>query len=434
MEKNIWRGVVLCVGIPLLYVGYTSHSRASFILGWLILFLCAPYYFMICGLIVYCLIGILPDHLSTEVGAYVIVGYLWIGAKLFWSMNYSMEKRGRQNGRRTKVEEQQLQTAKEEFERVWRQHPGPSESLLVRLADCNDSPLTVNYFYIDDVCNYTYASAVRSLQNRQRKRQKLEEEQSEVSNTFEAFITTCADPWSELMRTAAAFGSSNLDFIKTVKYDVLQILHTMLVASGIPIPDTMGRICQAVCAKLEPEEFPSLIDCTSSIVAIESQGVSLPIAVRLLSFYGKLMKQHGSFDAIAACSYHSLVIAASGCFPFSRPIEIAKDSYLQLLRPYISGVRKDGYNERSASSASGQTNRRSVCQTCATSYLLLDLPLGATRSEVEQKRRDFAQVFHSDHLSSKSERVRGAADEHLSRINAACDQILRCPSCALSTS
>jgi hypothetical protein len=156
---------------------------------------------------------------------------------------------------------------------------------------------------------------------------------------------------------------SDLDFIETVKCDVLQILHSILVSSGEATFDSLEQLCLAVFAKLEPEKFPAPVECGSAIRFNESEGVSVPIAVKSLSFYGKIMKQSGSFDAIAASTYHALVIAASECFPYSRPLKIVKDSYLDLLNPYLkktAGMGTPGDRPPQAASLLAGLNARSA--------------------------------------------------------------------------
>jgi len=233
---------------------------------------------------------------------------------------------------------------------------------------------------------------VSALRDRQRKRQQREQENLKLSSAFEAFITTCEEPWDELMRTGAAFGGSDLDFIETVKCDVLQILHSILVSSGEATFDSLEQLCLAVFAKLEPEKFPAPVECGSAIRFNESEGVSVPIAVKSLSFYGKILKQSGSFDAIAASTYHSLVIAASECFPYSRPLKIVKDSYLDLLNPYLRKDGREGHAGRSTSSGSKSASG-TECEKCVKGYQLLDLPFGASKGEVKQKEMRWLKFF-----------------------------------------
>jgi hypothetical protein len=206
-------GVLLLVGglaTAVIYLGDLSSpvDLGLTILSCVVLLLIAPLY----AIVGFCILlaSISGQDLTIQnCATFLIVGYVWCFTKLCgYALNDSAknEKRAREEEKR-----QHLHAEKSEFERVFNQYPGPSEALLARLENCNDSPLTVNYFYIEsdchyDDCYYSYAGAVRALRDRQRKRQQREQENLELSSAFEAFITTCEEPWDELMRTGAAFG------------------------------------------------------------------------------------------------------------------------------------------------------------------------------------------------------------------------------------
>ena len=70
------------------------------------------------------------------------------------------------------------------------------------------------------------------------------------------------------------------------------------------------------------------------------------------------------------------------------------------------------------------------CQKCAGAYRLLDLSYGASKERVKAKKWAFAELFSADRLRTMSEQARRLAEEQHKSINAACDQILRCPDCA----
>jgi len=90
---------------------------------------------------------------------------------------------------------------------------------------------------------------------------------------------------------------------------------------------------------------------------------------------------------------------------------------------------KDG-GAGSANYSFGSRNARSAfCEKCASAYRLLDLSHGASREEVKLKKWAFAELFSADRLRTMSEQARQLAEEQHKSINAACDQILRCPDC-----
>ena len=82
----------------------------------------------------------------------------------------------------------------------------------------------------------------------------------------------------------------------------------------------------------------------------------------------------------------------------------------------------------------GGRNARSeyCCERCASAYRVLDLSHGASKEEVKQKKWAFAELFSADRLRTMSEQARQLAEAQHKSINAACDQILRCPDCARS--
>jgi len=106
--------------------------------------------------------------------------------------------------------------------------------------------------------------------------------------------------------------------------------------------------------------------------------------------------------------------------------KMVADKYIELLSPYIHESGGNGYAGYSTSSADSQSNRRSVCRKCIEDYGLLGLPVGASKDEIGQRKRDCAEVLHRDKLVEKSERVRNAAEQQLKIVNAVCDRILRC--------
>jgi len=90
---------------------------------------------------------------------------------------------------------------------------------------------------------------------------------------------------------------------------------------------------------------------------------------------------------------------------------------------------KDG-GAGSANYSFGSRNLRSAyCEKCANAYRLLDLSHGASKEEVKRKKWAFAELFSADRLRTMSEQARRMAEEKHKSINAACDQILRCPDC-----
>ena len=270
-------------------------------------------------------------------------------------------------------------------------------------------------------------------QERQRKRQEAEErerkqfrtENSEVFAGIADLLSTGRAPAVEIMRAVGAIEGK--DFERDPKLFVLADVGYIL-ASFSSAESTRDAYREKLWEEVTRTIKPPDGDGVPSLSVIKNHGVKQLGMVSLLADYDKL--QGTTLSSKAASTYLSIVSAVYNRCYGSLATKMVADTYNELLRPYIHESGGEGYAGSSTSSASGNSNSGTVCQKCAKSYLLLDLPFGATRDEVEQKKLDLGQVFHSDHLSSKSEGVRYAAEEHHKRINEACDQILRCPSCA----
>jgi hypothetical protein len=162
---------------------------------------------------------------------------------------------------------------------------------------------------------------------------------------------------------------------------------------------------------------------------IKNEGVKRLGMVSLLANYDR--QQGTTLSSKVASTYLSLVSAVSNHCEGSLAAKIVADAYVELLRPYIHGSGRDGYAGNS--NPSGKSQRASACEKCMKDLELLGLPVGASKDAVGQKRRDFADVLHPDHLGGKSERARNAAEQQMKIINAACDRLLSCRRCASST-
>jgi ribosomal protein L7/L12 len=90
---------------------------------------------------------------------------------------------------------------------------------------------------------------------------------------------------------------------------------------------------------------------------------------------------------------------------------------------------KDGDAGSANYSFGSREPRSAYCEKCASAYRLLDLSHGAAKEEVKSKKWAFAELFSADRLGTMSEQARQLAEEQHKSINAACDQILRCPDC-----
>jgi DnaJ-domain-containing protein 1 len=106
---------------------------------------------------------------------------------------------------------------------------------------------------------------------------------------------------------------------------------------------------------------------------------------------------------------------------------VVRDTYLQLLTPYLSGSGNNGDgSERRTQSNSAPASSKSGfgrCPECPKNYEVLLVGPNATKEEIKTAYRDLAKINHSDHLQSSEDRVRRKAEESLKRINLAYDHI-----------
>jgi DnaJ-class molecular chaperone len=113
-------------------------------------------------------------------------------------------------------------------------------------------------------------------------------------------------------------------------------------------------------------------------------------------------------------------------------VKIVTDSYAELLRPYIHEGSRDNHDDYSTSSVGSHSDRKAACVKCMGAYELLGLPVGASKDEIGQRKKEYAKILHRDALGGKSESIRNAAEERLKNFNAACSQITGCK-CSEST-
>ena len=187
--------------------------------------------------------------------------------------------------------------------------------------------------------------------------------------------------------------------------------------SGI---DYIDKLWEEVTRAIRPPDVHGL----PSLNVVPNRAVEQLGLVSLLAEYDK---QRGTIlTSKAASTYHSIVSAVYDNCDGSLAAKMVADKYAELLSPYIHDSSGNGNAGSSTSSAGSQSNRKSVCRKCIEDYGLLGLPVGASKDEIGQRKRDCAEVLHRDKLVEKSERVRNAAEQQLKIVNATCDRILRC--------
>jgi hypothetical protein len=159
------------------------------------------------------------------------------------------------------------------------------------------------------------------------------------------------------------------------------------------------------------------------VSVLPNRGVQQFMMIPFLAEYDRL--QGTALLSKAASTYLSIVSAVSSRCGDSLAVKLVTNAYTELLKSYLHEDGRDGYAGRSTSSGSKSASG-TECEKCVKGYQLLDLPFGASKGEVKQKRDALAQVLHSDHTGGMSERIRDTAEEQLKSINVAYAHILKC--------
>jgi hypothetical protein len=289
-----------------------------------------------------------------------------------------------------------------------------------------------------------------------RERGRFRTENSKVFTGIAGLLSTCRAPAVEIMRAARAIEGTDIEVEpKTVIWTDIGFILASFRSTGSADDAYIEKLWEEVTRRIKPpdanihcffestdttndansdklwEEFGNIFRPTDKIApflsGVPNRGVKQLRMILVLADYDKV--QGTNLSSRAASTYLSIVSAVAAHCDGSLAAKMVADKYAELLGPYIHDNGGNGYAESSTSSVGSQ---KPVCQKCAKAFGVLGLPLGASKAEVRQKRRAWAEVLHPDQLSSKSEKARDAAELQLKCINEACDQILRCR-CSLST-
>lgn len=252
-----------------------------------------------------------------------------------------------------------------------------------------------------------------------KERQQFLTENREVFSGIKHLLSTCSTPAIEIMRAAGALEGRDLernpkDVVWTDVADILAIFSRTSSTGDVYIE----KLWEEVTRRIKPTaEWGAL--CGVPISGVKQLGM-----VYLLAEYDK--RCGTTFSSKAASTYLAIVSAVSAHCDGSLAVNIVADTYTELLRPYNHESGRGEHSGRTATSAGSHSDRKSVCRKCIEDYGLLGLPVGASKNEIGQKRRDCADVLHPDKLSGKSERARNAAEQQMKIINAACDRLISC--------
>jgi hypothetical protein len=360
---------------------------ALLVLRWLVLLIAAPEYkawgaiTLFATLYFYFLFfpnGPRPSYeqLALVLLAFQIVGYLWVGVRLFnWQRDRQRQQKWKKEREAAKQEE--IRKAQREF------------------REERASTAREHKELVDQVAELVSSSGLQAV---------------------------------EMMRAAKVLAGETFQLIspeKVVLGDILRILNRLSEAKG-EVTTAVARLYHGIQGRLEPSYELRVKDCIRLIQEHRSRhsAISIPVMVSLLGVYDTV--QQTRLAAKAAAAYGAVVRAASHACGESVAVKIIANRYLEVFRPHISGEARDSDTAWSGDPNSGNGGKLPKCPKCVKAYQILDLSPDAGKDEVQRKRRAYAEFLHPDQLGHKSEQARRVAEEELKKINGACDQILQC--------
>jgi hypothetical protein len=356
--------------------------------------------------------------------AFMVAVLLWAGGKFLYRL-FSGESR------RQKKQEQRLCEAQSQFEQAILNDRFPSDDVLAILAHCTECfdehglrhDRNVIPERLWDRLGYrvTYGEAVERIRKEQERTLSLKEFE-ELARRFESVVSSCSAPWDELSRTAKAVHGdfSSVPFLQAVKYDLLQMLTSLSVANGT-VPERLGRLYQAVFARLEPRVRLTAADCIGTIAQWDHNAVSLPAAINQLRTFDE-MKGDRLSQTVAA-TYSSFLEIAYTCFPTSIAVTTVKNQYASLLTPFVPGSRAGEASSGNRNESKCIAEANGNCPQCSEYYSVLRLNPDANEGEIKTAYRDLAQIYHPDRFNG-NERLRQTAEGEMKKVNAAYSHIM----------
>lgn len=271
----------------------------------------------------------------------------------------------------------------------------------------------------------------RTREERQMQRREeeaaFERENSPVLTEMRELVSACRQPLDDVIRGASVLSGDDLvNAEEAIMMDLHQIWRRLDRTDDVLFADAPERLYKALCCVVEPkliraQDWETLMCDLYPTFARENVAspLRLPRAVSMLALYDA--HAGTQLASKAALTYRTVVLSMAALRKQSVAVKMVVDGYLKVLRPHIP----DGDAE-SAGTSSSRSAGNVGCERCANGYRLLDLPYGASHSEVNSKRLALSEVLHPDKLGDKSEPVRHAAEQQLKSINEACNHILQC--------
>jgi hypothetical protein len=242
-------------------------------------------------------------------------------------------------------------------------------------------------------------------------RKSTEREYGQVGAQFADLITSCGAQAGEMIRARKIFGIPVVGETATevVLDDITVILSVISDANG-EVPGELGRLSQAICARLSPDTYTSARQHRASINERRRQRseVYLPETLTLLDEYDRA--KNTRFAASAAKAFSALVraaceVAGNGMAATT----FVRDTYLQRLTPYLSG---SGDNGEESEERSGQD----ACRPTQSAYELLGIKPGCTREELENAKKQKTIYWHEDRYKHLPIEIKRYAKSELDRV------------------
>lgn len=275
---NVWRGFVLCVGVPILYVGAKNDRMLYWFLGWMFLLLGAPYYAIAAGCLWFA-VAYKYDPYNQGLAGHVIlaadfVGYAWVITKMFLTVS---EAKGRDE------REEEARKAEEKAERV-------------RL------------------------SAIKT-------ERKLDSTACKVTlKSISELLSFCLEPATEMIRIAGALNGTNAPAPKLlVLCDVAAIVRGFRNAD--PTNTYIERVCRGITKRHLRDEEGSLLDYAKG-------GEKPTLLVSVLADYDKL--QGTNTASQAASIYLGVVEEVANHCRDSLAVRLVTATYVGMLKPYVT--------------------------------------------------------------------------------------------------
>jgi AAA+ superfamily predicted ATPase len=278
----------------------------------------------------------------------LVLAIAFLAAVLLWAAAKSFYGFITRETRQELEEQERLWDDKRQFDKAVLEDRFPSEAVLAALANCHsftdDDGFHSNRIpdelwhrvpYLHYGIDYCEAvQRVRQQQRAEEERKSVADQYGNMADSFALIVSQCGAPFDEITRAAKALHGDfqSVSFENAIRHDLLQILKSLSVANGT-VPEGLGRIYQAVFARLEPKVRLTLADCICTIEQWDHRSVRLPVAIDQLRTFDQMNGDRLSQKV--AATYLSFLEAASSCLPNSMAITTVKKQYVGSLAPLV---------------------------------------------------------------------------------------------------